>query len=178
MATSTELEAGSNGTRSPGHIALLLFRKLTQAEDYLEALRRHDIQYIIDGEKHFYRRQEVIDPEHPLHREIPTTVLVLVGLLRSPIGPAGFRLVPAQAGDYRNQASAFELDEPHAQSFDGCGWSWRGCDSAAPCCPLPQVMGLCFSSALPRAGCGLIHGEQAVAKSFFFEDTTDGRGPG
>ncbi|HRC43176.1 MAG TPA: UvrD-helicase domain-containing protein, partial [Nitrospira sp.] len=54
-------EAGGpeSGLR-PGHVALL-FRKLTQAEHYLEALRRHGIAYIIDGEKHFYRRQEVID---------------------------------------------------------------------------------------------------------------------
>ena len=44
----------------PGQTALL-FRKLTQAEVYLQALHRHGIRYIIDGEKHFYRRQEIID---------------------------------------------------------------------------------------------------------------------
>jgi ATP-dependent helicase/nuclease subunit A len=44
----------------PGHIALL-FRKLTQADTYVDALRRYGLPYVIEGEKHFYRRQEVID---------------------------------------------------------------------------------------------------------------------
>ena len=48
------------GPLQPGHIALI-FRKLTQAQVYLDALRRYDIAYITDGEKHFYRRQEIID---------------------------------------------------------------------------------------------------------------------
>ncbi|HET9844914.1 MAG TPA: UvrD-helicase domain-containing protein, partial [Nitrospira sp.] len=45
---------------SAGQVALL-FRTLTQADTYLDALRRYDIPYLIEGEKHFYRRQEVID---------------------------------------------------------------------------------------------------------------------
>ena len=45
---------------SAGQVAFL-FRKLTQADGYLDALRRYDIPYLIEGEKHYYRRQEVID---------------------------------------------------------------------------------------------------------------------
>ena len=44
----------------PGDVALL-FRTFTQSRDYLEALRRHGLSYVAEGEKHFYRRQEVID---------------------------------------------------------------------------------------------------------------------
>ena len=80
--TSTE----SGHTLRPGHIALL-FRKLTQAEHYLEALRRHHIAYIIDGEKHFYRRQEVIDLVNILRCvESPHDRIALVGVLRSAVG--------------------------------------------------------------------------------------------
>ena len=39
----------------------MLFRKLTQADTYVDALRRYGLPYVIEGEKHFYRRQEVID---------------------------------------------------------------------------------------------------------------------
>ncbi|MET0517133.1 MAG: UvrD-helicase domain-containing protein, partial [Nitrospiraceae bacterium] len=55
-----DAETTHTDTVQPGDIAVL-FRKLTQAETYLEALRRHEIPYVMDGEKHFYRRQEVID---------------------------------------------------------------------------------------------------------------------
>jgi len=55
------IDANGRGTPlQPGHIGFLL-RKLTQAQDYLDALRQYDIPYVTDGEKHFYRRQEVID---------------------------------------------------------------------------------------------------------------------
>ena len=70
----------------PGHIGLLL-RKLTQAQDYLDALRRYDIPYVIDGEKHFYRRQEVIDLINLLRViENPSDTCALLGVLRSPLG--------------------------------------------------------------------------------------------
>ena len=70
----------------PGHIGFLL-RKLTHAQDYLDALRRYDIPYVTDGEKHFYRRQEVIDLINLLRAiENPTDTIALIGLLRSPLG--------------------------------------------------------------------------------------------
>jgi ATP-dependent helicase/nuclease subunit A len=70
----------------PGHVALL-FRKLTQADAYLDALRRHDIPYVIEGEKHFYRRQEVIDLVNVLRvLDHPHDEIALAGLLRSPLG--------------------------------------------------------------------------------------------
>ena len=74
------------GPLQPGHIALI-FRKLTQAQIYLDALRRYDIAYITDGEKHFYRRQEVIDMVNLLRViDNPHDSIALVGVLRSPLG--------------------------------------------------------------------------------------------
>ena len=74
------------GPLQPGHIALI-FRKLTQAQVYLDALRRYDIAYITDGEKHFYRRQEIIDLVNLLRViDNPHDTIALVGILRSPLG--------------------------------------------------------------------------------------------
>ncbi len=70
----------------PGHVALL-FRALTQAETYLEALRRRDVPYVTDGEKHFFRRQEVIDLANVLRvLENPHDGIALAGILRSALG--------------------------------------------------------------------------------------------
>ncbi|MCA9422131.1 MAG: UvrD-helicase domain-containing protein, partial [Nitrospira sp.] len=54
------MEKGVRTSLCPGHIAVLL-RKFTNAQVYLEALQRHNIPCMADGERHFYRRQEVID---------------------------------------------------------------------------------------------------------------------
>jgi len=68
------------------HVALL-FRRLTQADAYLDALRRHDIPYVIEGEKHLYRRQEVIDLVNVLRvLDHPHDRLALAGVLRSSLG--------------------------------------------------------------------------------------------
>lgn len=70
----------------PGHVALL-FRTLTQADTYLDALRRYGIPYVIDGEKHFYRRQEVIDLVNVLRvLDHSHDTVALTGLLRSSLG--------------------------------------------------------------------------------------------
>ncbi|MGH7255161.1 MAG: UvrD-helicase domain-containing protein, partial [Nitrospirales bacterium] len=70
----------------PGHIALL-FRKLTIAQEYLDALRRNNVPYVTDGEKHFYRRQEVVDLINVLRVvDNPHDTIALVGVLRSPLG--------------------------------------------------------------------------------------------
>ncbi len=70
----------------PGHMAVL-FRKLTNAQWYVEALRRRGIPYITDGERHFYRRQEVIDFVNILRIiDDPADRIALIGILRSPLG--------------------------------------------------------------------------------------------
>src|SRR3990170_6631201 len=79
----------SNGGKafvSPRHVALL-FRKLTEVYEYLEVLRRYEIPYIVEGERHFFGTQEVIDFVNLLKAiDNPFDRVALVGVLRSPLG--------------------------------------------------------------------------------------------
>ena len=113
-------EVLSHPSMKPGHVALL-FRKLTQADAYLDAFAGiQTYPYVIEGEKHFYRRQEVIDLvnllrilEHPRRRD---------RLDRPPSftawGPDGSGTLRAQAG------GAFQLS-PRSAS---------GRMAPCPCC--------------------------------------------
>ncbi len=70
----------------PKDVAILL-RKLTDIHDYLEPLRRQEIRYVVEGERHFYAAKEVIDAVNLLRAvENPHDRLALVGVLRSPLG--------------------------------------------------------------------------------------------
>ncbi|HEX9880632.1 MAG TPA: UvrD-helicase domain-containing protein, partial [Candidatus Binatia bacterium] len=69
-----------------GHVAILL-RSLVNVDQYLEPLRRRGIPYVVEGEKHFYSTQEVIDMVNLLRAvENPYDRLALAGVLRSPLG--------------------------------------------------------------------------------------------
>ncbi len=155
----------------PGHVALL-FRKLTQAQDYLDALRRHGLLYVTDGEKHFYRRQEVIDLINVLRAvENSHDTIALVGVLRSALGGVTDR----ELVELRERSA---LDYRHAERLEG--WAsprieavrqlYRRMDDvrrAAPGLPLPEAMDLIFDTlpVLELAAVSL-HGEQAVANLF------------
>jgi len=77
---------GGRALVSPRHVALL-FRKLTEVYEYLEVLRRYEIPYIVEGERHFFGTQEVIDFVNLLKAiDNPFDRVALVGLLRSPLG--------------------------------------------------------------------------------------------
>jgi ATP-dependent helicase/nuclease subunit A len=70
----------------PKHVAFL-FRKLTEVHLYLESLRRRGIPYVVEGEKHFYATQEIVDGVNLLRVvSNPYDETALVGLLRSPVG--------------------------------------------------------------------------------------------
>ncbi len=70
----------------PGHVAFLL-RALTNVQVYLDALRRRDIGYVVEGERDFYATQEVVDAVNLLRAiDNPHDRLALVGVLRSPLG--------------------------------------------------------------------------------------------
>ena len=155
----------------PGHIALL-FRKLTQAEHYLEALRRHQIAYIIDGEKHFYRRQEVIDLVNILRCvESPHDRIALVGLLRSAVGglpdSALVALQEMNALDYRRVDRLAAWASPHAEPLRRLYTALSRLHEQAPRCPLPEAVSLVFQQ-LPvlELAAASLHGEQAVANLF------------
>ncbi|MBI4229426.1 MAG: UvrD-helicase domain-containing protein, partial [Planctomycetes bacterium] len=69
-----------------GDVAIL-FRAMTAAPAYLEALRRWGIPFVVDGEKNFFRTQEVADFLALLQvLAWPLDALALAGVLRSPLG--------------------------------------------------------------------------------------------
>ncbi len=69
-----------------GHVAILI-RSLVNVDQYLEPLRRRGIPYVVEGEKHFYAAQEVIDIVNLLRViDNPYDRLALAGVLRSPLG--------------------------------------------------------------------------------------------
>ena len=152
----------------PGHIAMI-FRKLTQAQVYLDALRRYDIAYLTDGEKHFYRRQEIIDLVNLLRvLDNPHDRIALVGVLRSPLGGVTDRELLTL-----HQLHALDITKPEVLSH----WSHERADTVkvlydrlnelrrlAPLRPVPDLFNLLFERlpVLELAATSL-HGEQAVA---------------
>jgi ATP-dependent helicase/nuclease subunit A len=152
----------------PGHVALL-FRKLTQAQAYLDALRRHGIQYVTDGERHFYRRQEVVELVNVLRVvENPHDSVALFGVLRSPLGG----LTDRDIYDLR-QRGAFDYRAAHCLQ----GWGHSRAPiiqnlyarlamlhTEAPLRPLPEVVDLLLTRlSLVELAAASLHGEQAVA---------------
>jgi ATP-dependent helicase/nuclease subunit A len=80
------VEKGMRVPLRPEHVAVLL-RKFTNAHVYLEAMHRRGIPSLTDGERHFYRRQEIIDMVNVLRvLDDPTDALAIVGILRSSLG--------------------------------------------------------------------------------------------
>ncbi len=160
--------AGRRMPLQPGHVALL-FRKLTQAQDYLEALRRHGIPYVTDGEKHFYRRQEVVDLVNLLRVvESPHDAVALVGVLRSPLGGVTDRelveLSERGALDYRRRERLVGWESPRAPAVRRLYERLDELHGEAAQVPLPEVVGLLFER-LPvlELAAASLHGEQAVA---------------
>ena len=77
---------GESSLIQPRHVAIL-FRTLTPLRIYVEALRRYDIPFVTEGEKHFFERQEVVDFINLLRLLAnPYDRVAMVGVLRSPLG--------------------------------------------------------------------------------------------
>ena len=156
------------GPLQPGHIALI-FRKLTQAQVYLDALRRYDIAYITDGEKHFYRRQEIIDAVNLLRIiDNPHDTIALVGILRSPLGGMTDRdLLDLQQREGLNYQ---QRDWLSAWNHSQAGMVRRLYEhlaelhQLAPSRPVPDAIDLIFER-LPilELAAASLHGEQAMA---------------
>lgn len=161
-------EVLSRSTVKPGHVALL-FRKLTQADAYLDALRRHDILYVVEGEKHFYRRQEVIDLVNLLRvLDHPHDEIALTGLLRSSLGGLTDReLYDLKQAGHFNYLHASHLGtwlhvraDAVRRLYEHLAWLHR----AIPVLPLAEALELIFDR-LPilEIAAASLHGEQAVA---------------
>ena len=156
------------GPLQPGHIALI-FRKLTQAQVYLDALRRYDIAYITDGEKHFYRRQEIIDLVNLL-RVIDNQhdAIALVGVLRSPLGGMTDRdllaLQQIEGLDYQKGERLSSWNHPQADMMRRLYERLAELHRLAPRRPVPDAIDLLFDR-LPvlELAAASLHGEQAVA---------------
>ncbi|MDP3090383.1 MAG: UvrD-helicase domain-containing protein [Nitrospira sp.] len=152
----------------PGHIALL-FRKLTQADTYVDALRRYGLPYVIEGEKHFYRRQEVIDLMNVLRvLDHPHDNVALAGVLRSPLGGLSDRalydLRQVKGFDYLRIESLSAWTHPEASSvrllYGHLAWLHRQVGAL----PLAEVLELIFDRLpLLEIAAASVHGEQAVA---------------
>ncbi|HEX6825297.1 MAG TPA: UvrD-helicase domain-containing protein, partial [Nitrospiraceae bacterium] len=156
------------GPLQPGHIALI-FRKLTQAQVYLDALRRYDIAYITDGEKHFYRRQEVIDLVNLLRViDNPHDTIALVGILRSPLGGITDRdllsLQQKEGLDYQHRDRLSAWNHPQAETVRRLYKVLAELHQLAPMRPVPDAIDLTFDR-LPvlELAAASLHGEQAVA---------------
>lgn len=152
----------------PGHVALL-FRTLTQAQTYLDALRRVGIPYVTDGEKHFYRRQEVIDLVNLLRVLLdPHDAVAFVGVLRSPLGAVPDHALVAlrerSALDYRQVSRLAGWDDPHAGRLAELYGRLAELHGVMPHRPLPAAFDL-LCSRLPvlELAAASRHGEQAVA---------------
>jgi ATP-dependent helicase/nuclease subunit A len=152
----------------PGHVALL-FRKLTQADTYLDALRRYGIAYVIEGEKHFYRRQEVIDLINVLRvLDNPHDEVALVGVLRSPLGGLTDRelydLRQAGSFDYRQYARLDSWAHPCSVAVHRLYRQLAQLHHEVAVLPLTDAIQLVFDR-LPilELAAESLHAEQAVA---------------
>ena len=156
------------GPLRPGHIALI-FRKLTQAQVYLDALRRYDIAYITDGEKHFYRRQEIVDVVNLLRViDNPHDSIALVGVLRSPLGGMADRdllaLQQIEGLGYQRRERLSAWNHPRAGTVRRLYERLAELHQLAPLQPVPDAIDLIFDR-LPvlELAAASLHGEQAVA---------------
>jgi ATP-dependent helicase/nuclease subunit A len=149
-------------TIKPKHVAIL-FRTLTYARDYLEALRRHGIPYLTEGEKHFYERQEILDCVNLLRAASnPHDRIALVGVLRSPLGGLRDRGIEQLA---RLQRLDFRLDPPGAVAGAARIYALlRELHRALPRLPVTEAITLALARApLLELAAASVDGEQAMA---------------
>ena len=163
----------------PGDVALL-FRTFTQSRDYLEALRRHGLSYVAEGEKHFYRRQEVIDLVNLLRCvRHPDDQVALVGVLRSALGTLTDRelveLAALRALDYRGGGPPGMSRHPRAAHLRRLYDAFESLHRDCPMKPLPDALDLVFAR-LPilELAAASLHGEQAAANLWKIRDLADG----
>jgi ATP-dependent helicase/nuclease subunit A len=153
---------------SAGQVAFL-FRKLTQADRYLDALRRYGIPYMIEGEKHFYRRQEVIDLVNLLRvLDHPHDHIALLGVLRSPLGALSDRDIYDlhEAGCFGdlNEHALQTWSHPRAETVRRLYQRLTSLRRTVTALPLDEAIQMIFDQLpLLELAAASLHGEQAVA---------------
>lgn len=173
------IRGSSSRSIRPGDIALL-FRKLTNAQWYVEALRRRGIPYVTDGERHFYQRQEVIDLVNVLRLiDDPADSIALVGVLRSSLGGVPDSDIMALAHE---GSTGVRMDVSHLQWLDG--WQSERKESVRSLCDritaLHRLSKTCTLSHLlnqlfvelpvTELAAASSHGEQAVVNLWKLRD--------
>jgi ATP-dependent helicase/nuclease subunit A len=166
-----ELLIESDGRRrkvEPGDVAML-FRTFSQARDYLDALRRHHLPYVAEGERHFYQRQEVVDFVNLLRWvRNPDDPVARLAVLRSPLGALTDReiveLAALGAWDYRTGHHPNLGQHPKAEHLRRVYAVLHSLWEECPRRTLPEAVDLIFDR-LPvvELAAASTHGEQAVA---------------
>jgi ATP-dependent helicase/nuclease subunit A len=152
----------------PGDVAML-FRTFSQGREYLDALRRHGLAYVAEGEKHFYRRQEVVDFVNLLRCiQNPDDTVARLGLLRSALGGLTDReivdLIALGAQDYRRESHANLDRHPKAKHLHRLYAALQTLHEECSRQPLPEALDLIFERLpLLELAAASAHGEQAVA---------------
>ncbi|MEO5658160.1 MAG: UvrD-helicase domain-containing protein [Nitrospiria bacterium] len=100
--------AGRERAAAAGDVAILM-RALTDVHILLDALRRRNIPYVVEGERHFFATQDVVDAVNVLRAVAdPEDALALVGVLRSPLGAVTDRDLEQLAHEGRLDSRARE----------------------------------------------------------------------
>lgn len=169
------MEKGVRTSLRPGHIAVLL-RKFTNAQVYLEALQRHHIPCMADGERHFYRRQEVIDVVNVLRvLDDPTDALALVGILRSSLGGLTDReimdVMKLGPLDIRQAQRLDEWSSSQRSVIQGLFQRLAWLHAQANRLPIPELLDHLFQQLpLVELAAASSHGEQAVVNVWKLRD--------
>lgn len=164
------VEQGMSVAIQPKHIAVLL-RTLTSARHYLDAFRLYQIPCMAEGEKHFYKRQEVIDTINLLRSAAnPYDQGALVAILRSSLG--GLSDITIETLVRENRLTYLESDEPlstrvPARSIEQVSAVWtllRDLHSTLSLLPLPEMIQYLFEKVPLRAlAAASLDREQALA---------------
>jgi ATP-dependent helicase/nuclease subunit A len=123
----------------------------------------------MDGEKHFYRRQEVIDMVNVLRAiENPHDSIALLGVLRSALGGLPdadiLDLHEHQALDYRRADRLASWHSPRTDAVRHLYHTLERIHRDAPRLPLSSIIDLLFERLpLLELAAASLHGEQAVA---------------
>ena len=161
-------EEGTTVLVQAKHVAILL-RKLTDVHHYLEPLRRRGLRYVVEGERHFYAVQEIIDAVNLLRTvENPHDKLALVGVLRSPLGglqdAAIYELHRQRLLDYRvGERFKDNKQKPFSDIKELYGLL-RRLHRETRALPVGEAIAHIFESTPIRLlAASSFHGEQAVA---------------
>jgi ATP-dependent helicase/nuclease subunit A len=152
----------------PKHVAFL-FRKLSEVHLYLEPLRRRGIPYVVEGEKHFYATQEIVDAVNLLRAVVnPYDQAALVGLLRSPVGglsdPEIYDLQQQHALDYRSVKRNREVSEKRLDSVQALYETLDRLHAESRTLSVAEAVKRIFETVPIRIlAAGSFNGEQAVA---------------